>query len=117
MTIKYIVLKPRVLQNTLQFDSGAIVYRNWGCDYGLANDDTRATGVEHITITNNPTGNGWAQGATFCTIPVQDLLIIPEGIDLGEFLHPHLDTGDARSAPDWAVKAAIALYNPAPCPR
>lgn len=37
--------------------AGATVYDQRGYDYGLARDDTRATGVEHITVTLNADGD------------------------------------------------------------
>jgi len=48
--------------------SGDIVYRCSGYDYGCANDDTRFTGIEHISVTKDPEG-----GYPFFTIPVESL--------------------------------------------
>lgn len=36
---------------------GTVVYRQSGHDYGLAGDDTRLTGVEHISVTLNKNGD------------------------------------------------------------
>ncbi len=48
--------------------AGSIVYRQTGYDYGLAADDTRATGIEHITVTMKRSG-----GNPGFTIPRRDL--------------------------------------------
>lgn len=37
--------------------AGATVYDQRGYDYGLARDDTYATGVSHITVTLNEDGD------------------------------------------------------------
>ncbi len=50
---------------------GATVYACF-YDYGLANDDTRATGIPHISVTLDPEG-----GNPFFTVPVADLEAIP----------------------------------------
>lgn len=36
---------------------GSIVYSFAKCDYGLASDDTRHTGIEHISVTFNEKGD------------------------------------------------------------
>lgn len=36
---------------------GTIVYRQSGYDYGLASDDTRMTGIPHISVTLNSDGD------------------------------------------------------------
>lgn len=36
--------------------AGTIVYKQSGYDYGLAADDTRMTGIPHISVTLNPDG-------------------------------------------------------------
>ena len=46
----------------LKFDrfghaAGTIVYDCKGHDYGCANDDTRFTGIEHISVTTNEDGD------------------------------------------------------------
>ena len=52
---------------------GDIVYDQKGYDYGLASDDTRYTGIEHISVTRNADGDypGF-------TIPKVDLEIIED---------------------------------------
>lgn len=37
--------------------SGTIVYEFTKCDYGLADDDTRLTGMEHRSVTLEPSGD------------------------------------------------------------
>lgn len=37
--------------------AGSIVYSLRGYDYGLASDDTRMTGVEHVSVTLNADGD------------------------------------------------------------
>ena len=44
--------------------AGTTVYKAVYYDYGLANDDTRTTGVEHISVTLKEDG-----GYPFFTIP------------------------------------------------
>lgn len=71
---KYRVLRDRVLPGIIEpgekqvARAGDIVYRQRFHDYGLASDDTRATGVEHISVTHSPDGDypGF-------TIPLSDL--------------------------------------------
>ena len=36
--------------------AGTIVYSPKGYDYGLASDDSRITGIEHISVTLSPEG-------------------------------------------------------------
>lgn len=54
---KYVVLEDRVLHGEVMAKRGEFVYDRWGCDYGLSSDDTRATGVEHTTVTLNEDGS------------------------------------------------------------
>jgi len=47
---------------TLKFDrfghkAGTVVYDSRKHDYGLASDDTRITGVPHISVTLDPSGD------------------------------------------------------------
>lgn len=51
--------------------AGMIVYRCKGWDYGMANDDTRLTGIEHISVTLDAGG-----GYPFFTIPKRDLEMV-----------------------------------------
>lgn len=48
--------------------AGAMVYDIKGWDYGLASDDTRLTGIEHVSVTLNADGD-----YPFFTVPRQDL--------------------------------------------
>jgi hypothetical protein len=47
---------------------GTQVYHFMKYDYGCANDDTRATGVEHISVSENPQGD-----YPFFTVPLPHL--------------------------------------------
>lgn len=69
--MKYRMLKDSQINNEMK--AGQIVYRSRECDYGLANDDTRATGIEHISVTTDPDGRG---NYSF-TIPVTDIEEVP----------------------------------------
>lgn len=64
MRIKTYKLK----SDRFEHKAGTIVYSQTGWDYGLANDDSRATGIEHKTVTLNADGDypGF-------TVPVFDL--------------------------------------------
>jgi hypothetical protein len=48
--------------------AGATVYDCWGCDYGIASDDTRLLGYECVSVTLDPEG-----GYPFFTVPKRDL--------------------------------------------
>ena len=37
--------------------AGAIVYRASGCDYGCSSDDSRMTGIPHVSMTLDETGD------------------------------------------------------------
>lgn len=52
---------------------GTVVQRCAMHDYGCANDDTRALGVQHISLTLDPDG-----GYPFFTHPLKDLEEIKE---------------------------------------
>lgn len=54
---KYVVLQDRTIRGEEFVKKGDYVYDQWGCDYGLASDDTRYTGVEHVTVTLNEDGS------------------------------------------------------------
>lgn len=47
---------------------GEKVYTSVGHDYGCASQDTRYTGVEHVSVTRDP-----ASKYPFFTIPMKDL--------------------------------------------
>lgn len=51
---------------------GDTVYDSKGYDYGCSSDDTRYTGIEHISVTLDIDG-----GYPFFTIPVVDLQELP----------------------------------------
>lgn len=61
---KYIVLETRVLRGVVYAIEGEIVFEAAGHDYGLANDDSRMTGVEHVSVSKHSDG-----GYPFFTIP------------------------------------------------
>lgn len=65
---KYIVKGDRVIGQEQLALIGETVYDYAGWDYGCANDDTRYTGVKHVTVTKDPNG-----GTPFFTIPERDL--------------------------------------------
>lgn len=66
---KYEVQRDRKIGDELFAEAGDFVYAFWGCDYGLANDDSRMTGIEHTSVTKNADGSFPA-----FTIPVRDLI-------------------------------------------
>ena len=47
----YVVLKGSRIEPKAV--AGTVVFRPTGWDYGLASDDTRMTGIEHISVTLN----------------------------------------------------------------
>lgn len=49
--------KFRVTRDTHFFKKDTIVYSPRGPDYGLAGDDTRMTGIEHVSVTLNSDGD------------------------------------------------------------
>ncbi|MNE36165.1 hypothetical protein D3C80_1299660 [compost metagenome] len=55
--------------------AGTIVYGFTKCDYGLASDDTRITGIEHRSVTLNSEGD-----YPSFTHPVNKLEEIKEGV-------------------------------------
>lgn len=55
---------------------GEIVYDFMKCDYGLAVDDTRRSGLEYTSVTKDMTG-----GYPFFTIPKEDLEEMKEDDD------------------------------------
>ena len=54
---KYVVLSDRTIRGESFVKKGDYVYDQKGYDYGLASDDTRMTGVEHVTVTLNENGD------------------------------------------------------------
>lgn len=64
--------------------AGTVVFRPKGWDYGAANDDTRVTGVEHISVTLSSSGD-----YPFFTIPKRDLRMADEtDLNALEEVHP-----------------------------
>lgn len=59
----YTLEKPR-----FEHAAGTAVYMCNYYDYGCANDDTRSTGVEHVSVTLKPDG-----GYPFFTVPRHEL--------------------------------------------
>jgi len=56
------MINPQLKRYILTMDYGGVnagthVTKMKGHDYGLAADDTRLTGVEHVTVTRNPWGD------------------------------------------------------------
>lgn len=47
----------KVIKDTMFCKQGDIVYPLKGWDYGLANDDTRHTDIEHISVTYKEDGD------------------------------------------------------------
>ena len=60
----YILTKPR-----FEYKKGTVVYDYNGYDYGLSNDDTYDSGIDHISVTVDPKGS-----TPFFTVPVTSLL-------------------------------------------
>lgn len=58
----------RCFDGVVAHKAGTIVYESRGYDYGLASDDSRYTGIEHKSVTLDPTGD-----YPFFTVPVRDL--------------------------------------------
>lgn len=58
MIKSYKVLRDRELRGELCAKEGDTVFRAKGYDYGLASDDTRWTGKEHISVTLYSNGDG-----------------------------------------------------------
>ena len=48
--------------------AGTVVYDATGYDYGCSSDDTRETGIQHVSVTLNENGD-----YPFFTIPREDL--------------------------------------------
>ncbi len=66
MPTAYRMLKDSKLEPEAK--AGSTVYSIRGYDYGLASDDTRMTGIKHVSVTLNPDG----EYPSF-TIPEADL--------------------------------------------
>ncbi len=70
------------------FPAGAVLFRHEFCDYGLASDDTRLTGVQHYSMTRSPIGDNPSQ-----TFP-QGLLATPTAYLKEQFEARHLYAKD-----------------------
>jgi hypothetical protein len=69
---KFRVLREREIRGEVHAKAGTIVYGAKGYDYGLASDDSRATGLQHRSVTLKEDGD-----YPFFTIPERDLELIP----------------------------------------
>jgi len=72
---RYIMLADSAINKNVK--AGDIVYDCAGHDYGVSNDDTRFTGVKHVSVTINKDGN-----YPFFTVPESSLKPYPYGTDL-----------------------------------
>lgn len=70
MTKKYTMLRDSTINPDVK--AGATVYDCARHDYGLARDDSRHFGIDHMSVTLDPNGD-----YPFFTVPVRDLK--PEG--------------------------------------
>lgn len=64
-------MKYKTLKARFGNPAGTIVYDCTGCDYGCSSDDTRCTGVMHVSVTLDPTGD-----YPFFTIAYRDLEVV-----------------------------------------
>jgi len=69
---KYRVRNTRILHGETMAEAGQVVYQCFKCDYGLASDDSRITGIEHASVTLKEDGD-----YPSFTIPKRDLELIP----------------------------------------
>lgn len=53
-------------EDCLDLTAGVVLYHCSKPDYGLCRDDTRATGEQHVAMTEDPTGD-----YPFTSVPVQ----------------------------------------------
>ena len=74
--------------------AGQVVYTG-SYDYGCAHEDTEATGIEHVSLSENP------NGIPFFTIPREDM---------GEYKMTQLPTAASPEAND-AIEAMLKTYN------
>lgn len=68
---RFVVLDEREIRGEVLAPKGAVVFDQWAYDYGLANDDTRMSGVEHRTVTFN--ANGDSPGFTIPEAALREL--------------------------------------------
>lgn len=64
----YRLSERREINGTLHAEAGATVYLCQKYDYGCSSDDTRGLGIEHTSVTLDPTGD-----YPFFTVPVAHL--------------------------------------------
>jgi hypothetical protein len=69
-------MKYRLKNDRFDWPAGTIVYPLLNYDYGLACADTRATGIEHISVTQDPAG-----GYPSVTVTHADIEEVVEGIE------------------------------------
>ena len=65
-------MRYKLRRDRFEYPAGTVVYRFHGADYGLAGEDRRATGVEHMSVTLSPSGD-----YPFFTVPVTDVEPLP----------------------------------------
>lgn len=68
----YVVLKDREIRGVMCATKGSTIFECIKPDYGGASDDTQITGVEHISVTDDPDG-----GYPYFTISVFDIQELP----------------------------------------
>lgn len=68
---RFVVLTEREIRGEVLAPKGAVVFDQWQYDYCLADDDTRATGIEHRTVTFN--SNGDSPGFTIAESALREL--------------------------------------------
>jgi len=71
MPRKFLVLKQRILDGETYAEVGDIVYDQQTHDYGLANEDSRITGIEHRSVTKNE--DGGYPGFTISVFDIEEL--------------------------------------------
>lgn len=69
MLTKYKII--RADRAAIPVEVGDIVYESAKVDYGLANDDTRLTGIPHVSVSLKEDGD-----YPFFTIPLKDLEVV-----------------------------------------
>lgn len=69
---QYLVKRRREIRGEVCAEAGDSVYRCIRHDYGCSDDDTVMTGVKHVSVTKDPTGE-----YPFFTIPLADLGFVP----------------------------------------
>lgn len=72
-TTKYKVLRDRIIRDEVIAAAGTFVYKAVVYDYGLARDDWAHTGVEHISVSLEETGD-----YPLMTIPLADVEEVAE---------------------------------------